>query len=429
MRLTATPFNLASEYALAIYGSVLDAVRSDILVQQAMQRAGDSLFVQGRHIDLSRYDRIWIAGSGKASVEMARAASGLLGDRLSGGLIVAKRGQSEAVDGIEVLEAAHPVPDQSSLEAGDRLLEFARSLTEKDLVLYLLSGGSSALIESLREPLTLEDLQDTNRTLLSAGVGITEMNAVRSRLSRIKAGGLAREFEPATVVALVLSDVIGNDLRTIGSGPLIADLDPFRSPAPWLIDRLPSRARSLFEHSLPLKPQAAMVEHFVIGGISLAIHAAVKAAQELGLPSYPFADPLKGEARTMAAKICDSMQKRPIEQGCLIFGGETTVTIKGCGLGGRCQEMALAASKAVSNMSNVCFLAAGTDGTDGPTDAAGGLVDPGSLSRAALAGFKRISSLAKNDAYHFLEASGGLIFTGPTGSNVNDLVIVVQAAE
>lgn len=212
VRLTANPYNLASEYALNIYGKVLDAVRSDVLVHQAVQRLGDALFIQGRHIDLSNYDRVWIAGSGKAAIEMATAAAEVVGDRLAGGVIVTKIGHSADIPGIEVLEAAHPVPDESSLKAGSRLLEFARQLREKDLVLYLLSGGSSALIESLREPITLEDLQKTNQILLSAGVDITGMNAVRSRLSRIKAGGLAREFEPATVIVLVLSDVIGNDL-------------------------------------------------------------------------------------------------------------------------------------------------------------------------------------------------------------------------
>jgi len=427
MRLQATPHNLASEFALAIYGKVLDAVRSDVLVHQALERVGDALFIQGRHIDLTHFDRVWIAGSGKASVEMAKAAAEVVGDRLAGGIIVTKTGQAEPIPCVTVLEGSHPVPDKLSLEAGRRLLEFAESLSEKDLVIFLLSGGSSALIEATRESISLEDLRRTNQVLLGAGVDITVMNAVRSRLSRIKAGGLALAFEPATVIALVLSDVVGNDLQTIGSGPLIIPTEPVGPTPGWLFEQFPPPVRALLEVSIRRRVFSPPVEHIVIGGISLAIHAAVEAARGLGLEAFPYADPLKGEARIMAGKICSTLKKRPMEHGCMIFGGETTVTIKGNGLGGRCQEMALAAAKAIAGVPGSCFLAGGTDGFDGPTDAAGGLVDPGSIERAKAAGFLRNKSLAANDAYHFLEASGGLIFTGPTGSNVNDLVLVVQA--
>jgi len=429
MRVTATPHNVASEMALAIYAKVLDGVRSDALVHQAMQRVGDALFIQGRHIDLSHYDRVWIAGSGKASTDMARAASEVLGDRLSGGVIVTKAGSGSPITGIEVIEASHPVPDVSSLFAGSRLLEFAAELNEKDLVLFLLSGGSSALIESPRDTISLDDLQKTNQVLLSSNVDITAMNAVRSRLSRIKAGGLARAFEPATVIALILSDVVGNDLQTIGSGPLISPKANTTPMPEWLFPFLPTSVQALLEVSLPPKPLTVPVEHYVVGGISLAILAAVKAAMELDLKPFPYADPLKGEARTMSAKICTLMKKWPLDNGCLIFGGETTVKIKGKGLGGRCQEMAVAAARTVSEMPDVCFLACGTDGSDGPTDATGGIVDPGSIARAKQAGFHRSRSLADNDSYHFLEASGGLVLTGPTGSNVNDLVLVVHATD
>lgn len=391
-----------------------------------MQRVGDELFVQDRRIDLGRFERVWIAGSGKAAVEMATATAEILGERVNGGLIVTKTGHGAEVRGISVVEAAHPVPDASSLEAGAGMLRFAVGLDERDLVIYLLSGGSSSLLECPREPVTLDDLQDTNRILLGAGLDIRGVNAVRSRLSHIKAGGLAHAFQPATVIALVLSDVIGNDLTTIGSGPLIPPSAHNPVPA-WVLDSLPERVRAALAASLPRAPMPHSVEHFVIGSTSLAVQAAAEAARSLGLEALPFADPLSGEARDMALKICAYARNRSIENACMIFGGETTVKLRGAGLGGRCQEMAVAACTAVANMPHSAFLACGTDGSDGPTDAAGGLIDPESVARAKSAGFKRAKSLTENDSYHFLEACGGLVFTGPTASNVNDVVLVLQA--
>lgn len=320
------------------------------------------------------------------------------------------------------------MPDESSVVAGTWMLEFAHGLNEKDLVIFLLSGGSSALIESPQDGITLADLQATNRVLLSSSVDIRAMNAVRSRLSRIKAGGLARAFEPATVIVLVLSDVVGNDLQAIGSGPFVTPHRQSLAQPAWLMESLPSAVREAILAATEAKPHSFPVEHFVVGGISLAIHAAAEAARANGLKPLPYADPLAGEARTMAAKICAYAKKWDLRETCLIFGGETTVKIKGKGLGGRCQEMALASAASVSQMKDVCFLAGGTDGTDGPTDAAGGMVDPDSQHRAKEAGFNRSRSLTDNDAYHYLEACDGLIKTGPTGSNVNDLVLVVHAA-
>ncbi len=349
MKVIASPHNEASELALAIYSDVLDAVRADRLVHAAMQRVGDNLFIQGIHIDLSHFNSVWIAGAGKASVQMAVAASEILGDRLAGGLIVTK--YAELVPGLQVLQGAHPVPDETSLLAGESMLEFAHSKHEKDLVLFMLSGGASALMESLNDGLSLKDLQDTNRLLLASGADIVEMNRVRSQLSKIKAGGLADAFEPATVIGLVLSDVIGNDLRAIGSGPLI-------------------------------RSSAVPVQHFVIGSISLALHAAVDAARRVRPSSTSLRRPLYGEMRVRWHASSAVMPTKPgLDESCMIFGGETTVKIRGSGLGGRCQEMALAAAVPISRMRNVSFLAAGTDGADGPTDAAGAMVDPGILCR------------------------------------------------
>ena len=428
MELIAKPHNLASTLALQIYSQVLDEVRGDHLVYKAMERIGDSLFIQGQHIDLNHFDRVWIAGSGKAVVAMAQAATSILGDRLAGGLIVTKAGGAEPVTGLSVLEAGHPVPDSASLSAGESMLAFAAKLDEKDLVIYLLSGGSSALIESLAGNLSLEDLQKTTQVLLESGCDIRLMNSVRTRLSRRKGGRLGSAFYPATVVNLVLSDVVGNDLSAVGSGPFIAKLrsDSPVSEAPF--DQFPTEVQKvlLLNNSTPILPEP--IQHFVIGSVSLAIHAAVAACKQIGLLALPFGDPMQGEAREMAQRICRHGIERQRDESCMIFGGETTVHIRGEGLGGRCQEMALAAVEPLTKLRDVSFLAGGTDGTDGPTDAAGGFVDPESLERASLLGFEVDSSLDENDSYHYLQACDGLIITGPTGSNVTDIALFVTAS-
>jgi len=428
MRLRATPHNLASELALEIYAKVLDAVRADTLVRKTLDRVGDALFVQGSHVDLTHFDRIWIAGVGKASIEMAKAATEIVGDRLAGGLVITKRGQAEPVEGLEVLEASHPVLDESSIHAGERMAQFAEGLEERDLVIFVLSGGASAMMEYPREGIKLEDLQKTTEIMLGSGLDIREMNAIRSRLSRIKAGGLAKNFEPATVIALVLSDVVGNDLQAVGSGPLLERKESDLRTPPSVKAKFPEPVQVALEGYIPRLPLSQHVEHFVIGGISLAVYAASQAAISVGLRPLPYADPLKGDSRIMASKICSYAKRVDVGDSCLIFGGETTVNVKGKGLGGRCQEMTLVAARTISGLKDTCFLACGTDGADGPTDAAGGFVDPESIARAKKAGYHRGISLADNDSYHYLESCGGLIFTGPTGSNVNDLVLVVQAA-
>ncbi|MDR3690659.1 MAG: DUF4147 domain-containing protein [Fimbriimonas sp.] len=432
MNLSATPHNRASEHAIEIYRQVIEAVRADRLVSRAVQRAGDSLFIQQDRIDLSQFDRVWIAGVGKASCAMAQALDGILGDRLSGGLVITKTGHGIEVPKVTVIEAAHPVPDRTSLDAGVRMLSFAESVGERDLVFFLLSGGASALMEAPKDGIELADLQDVTRHYLASGVDIGTLNHIRSRLSDIKGGGLAKAFSHTTVVALVVSDVLGNDLRTIGSGPLVSPgltglklgptwvssfQGPFRDKVNQAL-RTPAMLPGAVGHQIP---------HYVIGSVSLAMIEAADAARRLGLEPLSFADPLRGEARTMARKICRHAIDRLPPGACMIFGGETTVTIKGQGRGGRCQEMAVAAVDSMRSLPDTCFWAAGTDGTDGPTDAAGGFVDPDSAGRALGNGFRTRVSLRDNDSYAFLRACGGLIQTGPTGSNVNDIVLVVRS--
>jgi len=430
MTLRANPQNQAAVLALAVYSRVLEAVRADRLVEVAVQRADDVLVVQGRPYDLSLYSRVRVVGVGKASVAMAKAIVGILPDRIHDGLIVTKRGHAEPVPGVEVIEAGHPVPDEDSMQAGERTLRFAQECNEQDLVLFVLSGGASALMELPTEGVTLDELQETNRLLLASGADITQMNAIRSRISRLKAGGLARAFAPATVVALVLSDVVGNSLATIGSGPLIGPKNSGDLPTN-LIDQLPAAVRSEVLAGQLLPRSVPAVDHYIVGSVSVAVHAAADAAKAIGLDALPFQDPLQGEARSMARQICSVAQRhaqaRPDDWFCLIFGGETTVKIRGNGKGGRCQEMAVAAAPAIARIRDAAFLAAGTDGTDGPTDAAGGVVDTDLLLRAKNKGLDHRRALVQNDTYPFLEQTDGLIISGPTGSNVNDLCLVVHA--
>jgi glycerate-2-kinase len=428
MLLQATPNNRASELALEIYERVLAQMRGDRLVHQAVQRVGSELFVQGQRIDLSAFERVFVCGAGKASCSMAKGLLEVLGDRCEGGLIVTKEGHAEDLHPLEVVEAGHPLPNEASLLAGQAMLEFAHATTERDLVLFLLSGGASALMESPIDGVDLHDLVETNAALLASGQDIRAINAFRTQLSRIKAGGLARAFDPATVACLVLSDVIGNDLHTVGSAPLLSSKGMETTPPPHLLEVLPEAVRRQLGYP-QLRKQTPIVEHFVTGSISLAIHEASDAARNVGLLPLPYSDPLQGEARVMARRIVKEAALQVTRQEdpfCMIFGGEPTVKLRGKGMGGRCQEMAATASLQLSKLRDTCFLAAGTDGSDGPTIAAGGLADAETCGRAARKEVSLSNTLRNNDSFRFLEASDGLIITGPTGSNVNDLVLVVR---
>ncbi len=428
-RVTAQAHGRASELALEIFGRALDAIRADRLVEQAVQRVGDELFIHGERIDLSGFRRVHVLGAGKAAPAMAAALLSILGPKIAGGLVVGPKGSARPLGPIEAIEACHPAPDESSLAAGERLLEYGSHLTEDDLVIFALSGGASALAEAPIEGLSLADLQAANDELLRSGLSIDAINAVRRRLSRIKAGGLALAFRPAAVAVLVLSDVVGNRLASIGSGPFVPPSANEPPPPFELFSRLPESVRlALAGPPLALGP-VPTPSHYVIGSVSVAVHAALDAARDLGLSPYGYADPMRGEARAMARTICSQLQKHIAaalnEPLCVVFGGETVVTVRGKGRGGRCQEMAVAAAPRVAKMPGTCFLAAGTDGRDGPTGAAGGIVDLGSLQRAKQAGQDQRAALAGNDSYRWLEAAGGLVFTGPTDTNLNDLTIAV----
>ncbi len=422
------PSTHAGQLALEVYAGILSGVRADVLVEAAVRRAGDVLFVQDNAYDLTHYDRVFVCGAGKASALMASTLAGVLGSRFSGGLIVTHENSTGALTGFDVVAGSHPVPDERSLAAGELMLDFGASTTPRDLVLFCLSGGASALMEALKDGIELSDLRSTTESLLKAGDDIQTLNAVRTRLSRVKGGGLARAFK-AKVVVLVISDVIGGNLSVVGSGPFLAPKLTHRAHAVafGFEGKLSPAVRAAITDAveLPTPP----VDHFVIGSASLIWPLAAESARKRGLTPVGYADPMKGEARMMAGKIMKLAKAKRArgEAGfCMVLVGETTVKVRGEGKGGRCQEMAVRAVTDVASEPDMAFLAAGSDGIDGPTDAAGGLDERGSSRNS---GLSIRSTLAQNDAYHFLESCGGLIKTGPTGSNVNDVCLVVHAPD
>jgi len=415
-----------------------DAVRA---IWEAALAAGDVTPLVRRHLHLDRrHARIFLLGAGKASGAMAAAAEEVAGDRVAGGFVVVKDGYGGHLRRVEIAEAGHPVPDARGLAASARLLEVARSAGEGDLVLFLVSGGGSALTLAPAPPITLAEKQEVTRLLLDSGAAIGELNAVRKHLSAFKGGQLARAAAPAAVLTLALSDVIGDPLDVIASGPTAPDPTTFadalevlarrglsgRVP-PSVARRLEAgRAGEIQETPKPGDPLFERVANVVIGNNALVTDAAAATARRLGYRTDLATRELQGEARDVAREFVARARRLP-PSACLIAGGETTVTVRGPGKGGRCQEFALAAALALEPTDRITILAAGTDGTDGPTDATGAIVDAGSIARGSAAGADARRALADNDAYRFLRASDDLLVSGPTRTNLLDLYVAVSA--
>jgi hydroxypyruvate reductase len=413
------------------------------LTRQALQREGARLRVGGRTLDLARGRRVVVVGAGKASGTMAEAAETALDGVPVEGLVAVKEHRDPGPRLIRVVEAGHPIPDARGEAAGEEILRLARAAGPDDLVLCLISGGGSALTPSPVRGVTLAEKQAVTRLLLERGATINELNAVRKHLSRLKGGWLARAAHPAPVVALLLSDVIGDPLDVIASGPTAPDPTTFED-ALAVLDRFGLRARvpppvrahleagargDAEETPKPGDPALAGVTNVVIGNNGLVVEAAAAEARRLGLAPCLLTRSLQGEAREVArvfAAILDEIARSGSPVGrpaCLIAGGETTVTVRGRGTGGRCQEFALALVPELAAMGDAVVLAAGTDGSDGPTDAAGAVADPTTLERARAKGLDTHRALAENDSHRFFAALDDLVVTGPTGSNLMDLYL------
>lgn len=435
------------EMILAVQRAALAAVEPGAAVRRYVQRRRERLTVAGQSYDLTAFERVWIVGGGKAAPAMVAALRTVLEDRLSGGLVVTRYGHADRklnTGPVEVVEAGHPLPDEAGVVASRRLAELLIQATGRDLVLVVLSGGGSALLTLPVNGLTLSDLQRTTDLLLRCGATIVELNTVRKHLSQLAGGGLARLAGQASVVSLILSDVVGDPLDAIASGPTAPDPTTFADA--WavlerydLIEQVPAavrqRLRSGLEGHLPEtpKPGAALFRHVqnvIIGSNRLAAEAAFEAARAWKFNALLLSTFVEGEARQVG-RVAAALAKelawydRPAHRpACLLWGGETTVTVRGRGRGGRNQELALAAALAMEGVPGVMLIALATDGSDGPTDAAGAVATGQTVARARALGLDPVAHLRNNDAYPLFDALGDLIRTGPTGTNVNDLLFL-----
>jgi glycerate 2-kinase len=421
--------------------------RQALRIFQAALKAADPYQAVLRHLrlDPEPYRNIFVIGAGKASAQMGRAVERLLGTRISGGLISVKDGHGAKLRRIEIHECGHPVPDARGLAGARRIAQIASQAGPDDLVICLISGGASALLPLPAPPITLAEKQKTTRLLLHCGASIHEINCVRKHISRIKGGQLARLAYPATLLTLILSDVIGDDLDVIGSGPTVPDRSTFADARAifekyriW--SKLPSSVRNRIGSAAEETPKPGdkifeKTQNVIVGSNALAVDAAALEARRLGFHTLLLSTFVEGEAREVArvhAAIAKEIRAtgRPVKTpACVISGGETTVTIRGKGLGGRNQEFALAAALDIAGLRDAVILSAGTDGTDGPTDAAGAMADGTTLARAEALGLNASAFLANNDSYRFFEATGDLIKTGPTGTNVVDIQLILVPSD
>ncbi|TAJ10576.1 MAG: glycerate kinase [Nitrospirae bacterium] len=424
--------------------AALAAADPKLAVRRTVKRSGPVVHVDGRSYDLRAYDRVVAVGAGKASAQMAVALERCLGGRLEGGLVVVKNGYAAGTKTIRVLEAGHPVPNRAGQQSAARLMALVHNCSDRDLVFVLLSGGASSLLPAPAAGLTLADLQRTTSLLLACGASIQDINTVRKHLSALQGGRLAAATK-ARVVSLILSDVPGDDLGAIGSGPTAPDATTYEDASEILRRHeiwrsIPAKVRTHLlagcrgdrnETPKPGAPLFRRVQNRIIGNNAGAVHAAAQAARQAGLNPLILTTRLVGEAKE-AAKLFGAIAKeiaatgRPIRRpACVIAGGELTVTRKGTGRGGRAQEFSLAAAMEIAGLPNVWIAAFGTDGTDGPTDAAGACANGFTAARATRLGVDPATMLARNDSYGFFKKIGGHLRTGPTGTNVNDLYLLL----
>jgi glycerate 2-kinase len=434
--------------ASRIWNAAISAVDSESAVRKIAGRNANILRIHRRRFNLDKIRKIWILGAGKAAVPMGRAFENMLGHYAAGGILVTKYGHGLPLRKLEVIEAGHPLPDANSAAAGERVLSLAKSRVDPDdLVFCLLSGGASSLLVSPAPGITLADKLECTRLLMNRGADIHELNAVRKHLSDIKGGGLARWLAPARVVSLILSDVVGDDAATISSGPLVPDpttfsdcMDILKKRNLW--NRIPPAVRRRFNlgaaRRIAETPKDGdlifrKTHTYLVGSNAQACTAAAQSAKRLGYHVLVLTSRLEGDngeaARFhMSVAFEIALGCRPVRRpACIISGGETTVRVTGTGLGGRNQEFALHCARQLARIPGPCLVASlGTDGTDGPTEAAGAIADNTTLARSMKYGTRFLEeSLKNNDSYAFFERLGDLILTGPTRTNVMDLHIII----
>ncbi len=433
-----------------IFNAALSAADPYRAVIGSLRTENGRIHAGGSICGPDRFDRIIAVGAGKATAAMAAAVEDVLGSAVENGLIVVKYGHTRKLRTIGQVEAAHPIPDKAGVEGTEQILDLVRNAGEKTLVICLLSGGGSALLVAPLPGITLDDKQKATDLLLKAGASIKELNAVRKHLSAVKGGRLARAAYPAQLVTLVLSDVIGNSLDVIASGPTVPDGTTFADAA-HVIEKyglkrdLPPRVVAFIERGLSgREPETAKrgeacfkrTAQVIVGGLVQALSAAKKRAETIGWPAEVVTAELQGEARGAARILARTAlhvrdRLKPGERRCLLFGGETTVTVRGQGKGGRNQELALAFAAEIIGQAGITLLSAGTDGTDGPTDAAGAVVDGATITKGRELRLHPEAYLDNNDSYSFFAGLDALtdekhhLITGPTGTNVMDVQIIL----
>lgn len=431
-------------HALEAVEKALLQVMPENALRRAVRRRGARLRVKEAELDLKKFKKVLVLGVGKASIGMASYMERVLGPYLSGGFIVARRGEHEGhgLSKLEVAPSTHPIPSMLGVKAAKRMLEYAEAVDEETLVMFLLSGGASAMLPLPADPVTLQDKAETTRLLLASGATIDELNTVRKHLSMIKGGWLGKRLSKARVISLILSDVVGDKLETIGSGPTAPDPTTFRDAYEvlkryGLWERVPESVRNRITMGLrgeveetpkPGDPAFKRITNVIIAGVGDACAAARRHLAAQGYKAAVLTRFMEGEASEVG-KLAAGILKQMVEEGgkrALIIGGETTVTVRGRGTGGRNQELALSAAIAIRGLPSSCLVSVGTDGVDGPTDAAGAIVDGETYGEALAKDVNPIKYLRDNDSNTFFKTVGGVVMTGPTGTNVGDILIMLS---
>jgi hydroxypyruvate reductase/glycerate 2-kinase len=428
-----------------IFLAGVDSVLPDKLIDRQITREGDLLVIAGNRFSLSRLRHIYLLAAGKAAALMAKEAEKILGNLIADGQVITKSGHGLPLERLTLTEAGHPIPDRNGVEATQQMLDIAQKAGKDDLVIFLISGGASALMADYPEGATLEDLKKVNGLLVRCGADIAEINTVRKHLSAVKGGQLARAAAPAQVVSLILSDVIGDRTDVIASGPTVPDPSTFADalaviekyaleeqfPASMLMHLRKGAEGLIPETPEPGDSSFLQVQNHVIGSNRLALEGAARKARKLGYETFIITDALQGDYTDVAGFILDHINQQSFQDvhtpRCLLFGGEPTLKVTGNGLGGRNQHLALWLATKITHLKNITILCAGTDGNDGPTDAAGAVVDSRTLPDAWEKHIDTADHLSRFDSYHFFQQAGGHIITGNTRTNVMDMVVVLMS--
>ena len=438
----------ARKVALELLESAITASDPRGLVKKGFQLRGGLLKIGSVSISLDEYGRIFVVGAGKASGAMAEAVESILGKRIVDGVVNVQKGtvQNFKTRRIKLNEAGHPIPDEGGLKGAKSILKLLENLKEDDLVICLISGGGSALLPLPAGGITLAEKRSVTNSLLKCGATIDEINVVRKHISEIKGGRLSKYAYPATLICLLISDVVGDPLPSIASGPTAPDPSTYSDAVEILKrygiwDQIPPMVREHLNNGLkgkapespkPDDPCFKKVHNVILGSNRIALKAADAKARELGLNSLILSSFIEGEARHVGTVFASLARESVVSEGVLrkpvvvLAGGETTVTVTGTGIGGRNQELVLSASLRIKGLEGVVVASSGTDGLDGPTDAAGAIVDGSTVKLAQEKGMNPVNYLGNNDSYNFFKTLGDLIMTGPTGTNVNDIIILVS---